>query len=90
MSAAHLGMRHQAAVGITEQTDAITIVVSEETGIISMARHGRIVRHLDEQRLVTLLQALLSPRRRRRREAVGWPRRRGGNGGTTGGRRGVD
>ncbi len=90
VSAAHLGTRHQAAVGITEQTDAIAIVVSEETGIISMARHGRIVRHLDEQRLVILLQALLSPRPRRRREAVGWPRRRGGNGGTTGGRRGVD
>jgi len=63
VSDAHLGTRHRAAVGITEQTDAIAIVVSEETGIISMARNGRIVRHLDERRLVTLLQALLRPRR---------------------------
>lgn len=59
---AHLGTRHRAAVGITEQTDAIAVVVSEETGIISMARNGRIVRHLDERRLSTLLQALLRPR----------------------------
>ena len=59
----HLGTRHRAAVGITEQTDAIAVVVSEETGIISMARNGRIVRHLDEHRLSTLLQALLRPRR---------------------------
>jgi diadenylate cyclase len=59
VSDTHLGTRHRAAVGITEQTDAIAIVVSEETGIISMARNGRIVRHLDERRLVTLMQALL-------------------------------
>ena len=58
-----LGTRHRAAVGITEQTDAISIVVSEETGIISLARNGRIVRHLDERRLVTLLHDLLRPRR---------------------------
>ncbi len=63
VSDSHLGTRHRAAVGITEQTDAIAIVVSEETGIISMARNGRIVRHLDERRLATLLQALLRTRR---------------------------
>ena len=61
-SETHLGTRHRAAVGITEQTDAIVIVVSEETGIISMARNGRIVRHLDERRLTALLQTLLKPR----------------------------
>jgi len=69
VSDTHLGTRHRAAVGITEQTDAIAIVVSEETGIISMARNGRIVRHLDERRLTTLLQALLRPRGRRRRSS---------------------
>ncbi|OGO05346.1 MAG: TIGR00159 family protein [Chloroflexi bacterium RBG_13_56_8] len=67
----NLGTRHRAAVGITEQSDAISIMVSEETGIISMARNGRIVRHLDEHRLTTLLEALLKPegigRRRTRR-----------------------
>lgn len=71
VSDTHLGTRHRAAVGITEQTDAISIVVSEETGIISMARNGRIVRHLDERRLVTLLQALLRPRRGQRRRTFG-------------------
>ncbi len=71
VSDTHLGTRHRAGVGITEQTDAISIIVSEETGIISMARNGRIVRHLDERRLVTLLQALLRPRRGPRRRTFG-------------------
>jgi len=58
----HLGMRHRAAVGITEQSDAISIVVSEETGIISVAHNGRMIRHLDERRLRKVLQALYKPR----------------------------
>ncbi len=58
-----LGTRHRAAVGITEQNDALAIVVSEETGIISLARSGRIARRLDAQRLRTILQAFYKPRR---------------------------
>lgn len=50
-----LGLRHRAAVGVTEQSDALATVVSEETGAISMARHGRLVSHLDEPRLRELL-----------------------------------
>lgn len=42
----HLGMRHRAAIGITEQSDAIAIVVSEETGDISLAKEGHIHVHL--------------------------------------------
>jgi len=76
VSDTHLGTRHRAAVGITEQTDAIAIVVSEETGIISMARNGRMVRHLDERRLITLMQALLKPKRAGRR--LSWLSNRGG------------
>lgn len=76
VSDTHLGTRHRAAVGITEQTDAIAIVVSEETGIISMARNGRMVRHLDERRLITLMQALLKPKRPAR--GLGWFTSRGG------------
>lgn len=72
VSDTHLGTRHRAAVGITEQTDAIAVVVSEETGIISMARNGRIVRHLDERRLGTLLRALLQPRSGSRAKATRW------------------
>lgn len=51
----HLGTRHLAAIGLTEQTDAIVIVVSEETGVISLARNGRIIRNLDKGRLARLL-----------------------------------
>ena len=58
-----LGTRHRAAVGITEQNDALAIVVSEETGIISVARGGRIARRLDTQRLRTILGAFHKPRR---------------------------
>ncbi|MFP3895754.1 MAG: diadenylate cyclase CdaA [Anaerolineales bacterium] len=67
-SEVHLGTRHRAAVGITEQTDAVAIIVSEETGIISLARNGRIIRYLDRERLVMLLRALLISGRAGRRE----------------------
>ena len=46
-----LGMRHQAAVGITEETDAVVVVVSEETGVISLAYGGRLLRKLDAKTL---------------------------------------
>jgi diadenylate cyclase len=63
-----LGTRHRAAVGMTEQNDALVIVVSEETGIISLARAGRIARRLDAQRLRTILHAFYKPRRLLARE----------------------
>ena len=53
-----LGTRHRAALGITETTDAISLIVSEETGIISVARNGRITRHLDRAALEELLMPL--------------------------------
>lgn len=55
------GTRHRAAVGATEQTDALAIVVSEETGGISLARGGGIIRDLDEEELRQRLYDLLSP-----------------------------
>lgn len=61
MADKHLGTRHRAGVGITERTDAISIIVSEETGIISLANSGRIVRNLDEAKLKKILPALYRP-----------------------------
>ncbi len=57
----HLGIRHRAAVGITEQSDAVVIVVSEESGIISIAHNGRIIRRMDEKKLRAVLQAFYRP-----------------------------
>lgn len=53
-----LGTRHRAALGVTETTDAISLIVSEETGIISMARNGRLTRHMDRAALEELLTSL--------------------------------
>ena len=53
-----LGTRHRAALGITETTDAISLIVSEETGIISMARNGRLTRHLDRAGVEEVLTGL--------------------------------
>jgi len=54
----HMGTRHRAAIGITEISDAIAVVVSEETGTISLANAGRMVRNLGEARLQKVLSIL--------------------------------
>jgi len=53
-----LGTRHRAAIGITEETDAIAVVVSEETGTISAVHEGEITRNLDGPRLLKYLQTV--------------------------------
>ncbi|MDR0558753.1 MAG: diadenylate cyclase CdaA [Prevotellaceae bacterium] len=53
---AHFGMRHRAAVGITEVTDAVSIVVSEETGRISYVENGKIENNISPEYLLTLLE----------------------------------
>lgn len=56
-----MGTRHRAGLGITEQTDALSIVVSEETGIITLMNNGRYVRNMDEGKLRKVLGGLLTP-----------------------------
>ena len=62
----HVGTRHRAAVGLSEQTDAVVVVVSEESGIVSVARAGRLSVPIDdEERLRRVLAACIRPTRRR-------------------------
>lgn len=57
------GLRHRAALGISEVSDAISVVVSEETGSISVVHDGRMIRRLDADRLENVLRAFFRPRR---------------------------
>jgi len=56
-----MGLRHRAALGTSEISDAITVVVSEETGAISIAHAGRMLRRLDPDRLENILVAFFRP-----------------------------
>ena len=57
-----LGLRHRAALGITEDSDAVAVVVSEERGAISLTYNGRIIRDIDPKRLESILRAFLLPK----------------------------
>jgi hypothetical protein len=60
------GTRHRAAIGISEQTDAVVVVVSEETGSISLVVRGRIERNLTEEQLRRRIFNLIRPQAPRR------------------------
>lgn len=57
-----MGLRHRAALGISEVSDAVAVVVSEEVGAISVAHNGRMIRRLDQTRLRNILVAFYRPR----------------------------
>ena len=57
-----LGTRHRAAIGLSEETDAVIVVVSEETRQISLVQHGTITSNLDETALRNRLRAILAPK----------------------------
>lgn len=56
-----MGLRHRAALGISEVSDAVAVVVSEETGFISIVHGGRMIRRLDSERLENMLIAFYQP-----------------------------
>jgi len=58
-----MGLRHRAALGISEVSDAVAVVVSEETGSISVVHGGRMIRRLDSDRLENILRAFYTPPR---------------------------
>jgi diadenylate cyclase len=60
LSDRQMGLRHRAALGISEVSDAVAVVVSEETGQVSIAHNGRVLRRQDIARLDTILQAILA------------------------------
>ena len=55
------GLRHRAAMGISERTDAVAVIISEETGSIAVAANGRMISRLDGPRLRGILRSLLVP-----------------------------
>ncbi len=61
LSDRQLGLRHRAALGITEESDAVALVVSEERGSVSIAHNGHLIRDLEAARIAPLLHTLLNP-----------------------------
>ena len=59
-----LGLRHRAALGISEVSDAVAVVISEQTGMISVTHNGKMIRRLDTARLQNILTAFYRPRDR--------------------------
>lgn len=66
------GTRHRAAIGLSEHTDAVIVVCSEETGAISLVREGRITRDLNEKTLYNALYRLTVFRQEKRRDRMSW------------------
>jgi diadenylate cyclase len=56
-----MGLRHRAALGISEVSDAVAVIVSEETGAVSVVHGGRMIRRVDTERLENILRALYRP-----------------------------
>ena len=71
-----LGTRHHAAAGISEITDSITVIVSEQTGRVSVARDGRIKTNLDRKSLEKELLALCTEEKEQTSSKSVWKRKK--------------
>ncbi len=65
-----MGLRHRAALGTSEASDAVAVVVSEETGGISIAHAGRMLRRLDPERLENILTAFFRPQNEAQKSSI--------------------
>jgi diadenylate cyclase len=72
-----VGTRHRAAIGITEETDAVAVVVSGETGAVSVAYTGKLIKNIDPQKLKRVLKGLLVKRSGERAPILELWRRKG-------------
>lgn len=70
LSDSQMGLRHRAGLGISEVSDAVVLIVSEETGQASIAHNGRVIRRQDISRLDSILNAFLQSQRGRRRQSA--------------------
>lgn len=66
-----LGTRHRAAIGLSENSDAIIIIVSEETGIVSLAINGRLTRNYDKDKLRVILLKVMEHTQKKRVKSMG-------------------
>ncbi|GIP19168.1 membrane protein [Paenibacillus montaniterrae] len=71
-----LGTRHRAAIGVSEVSDAISLIVSEETGQISLSMNGLIVRDINEESLISKLHEELSPDKESNKKEFNWFKRK--------------